>query len=85
MWTVDLSKTKEHCIEYESWEHGVKADSYLIDASTGNKKHYNRSIVDIVTSFVYSECLPLEHIIRKGSKGWHGNFATSMERKISTL
>ena len=74
LWKMDLGKTDACRTDYEEWEHGVCKSSYSIDEATGLRTYTKNQIPDIVKRLVYSECMPLERLVNKGSSVWDGNF-----------
>lgn len=67
-WTMNAVKTRSHKIFHETWEHGVCVSSDIFDVTTGDKTTGKGRFPDVILSVVYSECKPLEHILRKGTK-----------------
>ena len=67
-WTMNAVKTRSHKIFHETWEHGVCVSSDIFYVTTGDKTTGKGRLPDVILSVVYSECKPLEHILRKGTK-----------------
>lgn len=74
LWKMDMGKTAACRTDYEEWEHGVCKQSYSIDEATGLRTYTKNQIPDIVKRLVYSECLPLENLVKQGSSAWNGDF-----------
>ena len=72
LWKMDSAKTVKCETRYETWEHGVCLEAYIIDEGTGDRKTVKGQIPYIVSSIVRRECIPLENIVKKGSEAWRG-------------
>lgn len=72
LWKADMTKTDACRTDFEEWEHGVCKASYSIDEATGKRIETKDQMPYIVARLVYSECMPLEKVMPKGSSVWDG-------------
>ena len=72
LWKADMTKTDACRTDFEEWEHGVCKASYSIDEATGKRIETKDQMPYMVARLVYSECMPLEKVMPKGSSVWDG-------------